>query len=114
MTPGKYLAKLPREKRETLEKLRRSIRAAAPDAEEGMSYGVPVFIQGKPIAGYAAAKQHCTYFPMSGSVIEKLKDELKSFDTSKGAIRFPIGSTLPARLIRKLIALRLRELREGG
>jgi uncharacterized protein YdhG (YjbR/CyaY superfamily) len=111
--PDAYLAKLSPEKRATLEKVRKAIRAAAPDAEEGMSYGMPAFIRGKPIAGYAAAANHCSYYPMSGAITAALASELKSYDTSKGAIRFPIGKPPPAALIRKLVKARLAEI-EGA
>lgn len=111
--PDAYLARLSPEKRATLEKIRKAIRAAAPKAQEGMSYGVPAFIQGKPIAGYTASAKHCSYFPMSGSVIATLKDDLGGYDTSKGAIRFPIGKPLPAALIRKLVKARLAEVTEA-
>lgn len=105
-----YLAKLTPEKRATLEKIRAAIRAAAPDAEEGTSYGMPAFIQGKPIAGYAASATHCAYYPMSGSIVAAMSDELAGYDTSRGAIRFPIGKPLPARLIKKLVRARLDEI----
>lgn len=105
-----YLATLSPDKRATLEKVRKAIRAAAPEAEEGMSYGMPAFILGKPIAGYAASASHCAYYPMSGAVVSKLKAELVGYETSKGAIRFPIGEPLPATLIRKLVEARLSEL----
>ena len=109
-----YLAKLSAAKRATLEKVRAAIRAAAPDAEEGVSYGLPAFIQGKPIAGFAAGKDHCSYYPMSGSVVKTLGAELKNYTTSKGAIRFPMGKPLPAALIRKLVKVRLAEIADAA
>src|SRR5688572_30106849 len=105
-----YLARLSPEKRATLEKIRKAIRAAAPEAEEGMSYGMPAFIQGKPIAGYAASAKHCAYYPMSGAIVEALAADLEAYETSKGAIRFPIGKPLPASLIRKLVKARIAEI----
>jgi uncharacterized protein YdhG (YjbR/CyaY superfamily) len=109
-TPDAYLAGLSPDKRATLQKLRQTIRAAAPEATEGMSYGLPAFIQGKPIAGYAAAANFCSYYPMSGSVIATLKGELEGYETSKGAIRFPIGKPPPLALVRKLVKARLAEI----
>jgi 3-methyladenine DNA glycosylase AlkD/uncharacterized protein YdhG (YjbR/CyaY superfamily) len=105
-----YLAKLSGDKRATLEKVRRAIRAAAPHADEAMSYGMPAFIQGKPIAGYSASANHCSYFPMSGSVTETLETELRAYETSKGGFRFPIGQPPRATLIRKLVKARLAEV----
>jgi len=108
-----YLARLSADKRATLERVRKAIRAAAPDAEEGMRYGMPAFIQGKPIAGYAASTHHCACYPMSGAVVEALKSELEGYATSKGAIRFPVGKPPPPSLIRKLVHARLREIDAG-
>lgn len=105
-----YLAKLSADQRATLEKVRKAIRAAAPDAEEGMSYGMPAFIQGKPIAGYNASADHCSYFPMSGAITAQLADDLKKYEVSKGGFRFPIGKPPPATLIRKLVKARLAEI----
>lgn len=105
-----YLATLSADKRATLEKLRETIRAAAPEAKEGMSYGMPAFIQGKPIAGYRAAAKFCSYYPMSGRVIESLKNDLAKYEVTKGAIHFPIGKPLPLMLVRKLVKARLAEI----
>jgi uncharacterized protein YdhG (YjbR/CyaY superfamily) len=105
-----YLAKLSADKRATLQKVRKAIRAAAPEAEEAMSYGMPAFIQGKPIAGYSASAAHCSYFPMSGAITEKLAADLKAYDVSKGGFRFPVGKPPPAILIRKLVKARLAEI----
>lgn len=111
-TRDAYLAKLSPEQRATLEEVRGAIRAAAPKAVEGLSYGMPAFIQGKPIAGYAASAKHCAYHPMSGAVVAALRSALVGYETSKGTIRFPIGEPLPATLIRELIRARLAELAE--
>ena len=115
MPPGKsevdaYLAGLSADKRATLEKVRQAIRAAAPKAREGLSYGMPAFIQDKPIAGYSASARHCAYYPMSGAITSALADDLRGYDTSKGAIRFPVGQPPPAALIRKLVKARLAEI----
>lgn len=109
-----YLASLSPEKRATLDKVRKAIRAAAPDAEEGMSYGMPAFIQGKPIAGYSGSAAHCSYFPMSGALTAKFATELKAYDVSKGGFRFPIGKPPPAALVRKLVKARLAEIEAGA
>lgn len=107
-----YLAKLSAEKRATLEKVRRAIRAAAPEAEEGLSYGMPAFIQGKPIAGYSASAAHCSYFPMSGAITAQFEEELAKYEVSKGGFRFAIGKPPPAALIKKLVKARLAEIEE--
>jgi uncharacterized protein YdhG (YjbR/CyaY superfamily) len=111
----RFLARLSPEARATLEKIRSAIRAAAPQAEEGFSYGVPAFRhRDRPIAAYAAAKHHCSYFPMSPAVITAHASALKGYELSKGAIRFPMGQPLPAALVRKLVRARLAELESGG
>ncbi len=113
-THQQYLDGLKAEQRAALEKVGRAIRAAAPDAEEGLSYGLPAFIwNGKPLAAFAAASAHCSYFPMSGSITTALAKDLKGYDTSKGTIRFPATKPLPAALVKKLIKARLAELEES-
>ena len=107
-----YLATLPEEPRAALEKLRATIRAAAPDATEGFSYGIPAFrLGGRPLVSYAALKDHCSFFPMSPAVIEANRKELERYDTAKGTIRFPADRPLPAALVRKLVKARIAELR---
>jgi uncharacterized protein YdhG (YjbR/CyaY superfamily) len=105
-----YLEGLDEPKRETLAQLRQAILDVLPEAEQGMSYRLPAFkVRGKTIAGFAAFKTHLSYLPHSGSVFPELKDELKGYTTSTGALRFDIGQPLPAPLVEKLIAVRLRQ-----
>jgi uncharacterized protein YdhG (YjbR/CyaY superfamily) len=104
-----YLDGLDEAKRATLAQLRQSILEVLPEAEQGMSYGLPAFkVRGKTIAGFAAFKNHLSYLPHSGSVFPQLKEELKGYPTSTGALRFDIGRPLPAPLVKKLITVRLR------
>jgi uncharacterized protein YdhG (YjbR/CyaY superfamily) len=73
-----YLASLPATARSGLQKLRDAIRAAAPAAEEGFSYGVPAFrLGGRPLVAFAAAQHHSSFFPMSPAIIRTYADELK-------------------------------------
>jgi uncharacterized protein YdhG (YjbR/CyaY superfamily) len=105
-----YLEGLDEPKRETLAQLRQAILNVLPEAEQGMSYRLPAFrVRGKTIAGFAAFKSHLSYLPHSGSVFPELKDELKGYTTSTGALRFDIGRPLPASLVERLIAVRLRQ-----
>ena len=106
-----YLARLDEPKRSTLEELRRSIAAAIPDAEQGLSYGVPVFrIDGTPVAGFAAAKNWLSYLPHSGDVLSTISDEeLEGLSASKGALRFPVDQPLSDALVRTLIHARRAE-----
>jgi uncharacterized protein YdhG (YjbR/CyaY superfamily) len=106
-----YLAKVPEPARETLERMRAMIRAAAPkDAAEGISYGMPAFKYRKPLAGYAAFKDRCSLFPMSGAVVAAMKDELKDHVTSKGAIQFALEKPMPMALVKKIVKARLAEI----
>jgi uncharacterized protein YdhG (YjbR/CyaY superfamily) len=105
-----YLAALDEPKRATLAQLRQAILDVLPEAEQGISYGAPAFkVRGKTIAGFAAFKNHLSYLPHSGSVFPQLKDELKGYATSLGALRFDIDRPLPVPLVEKLIAVRLRQ-----
>jgi uncharacterized protein YdhG (YjbR/CyaY superfamily) len=106
-----YLAGLPRDARATLVQIRQGIRKAAPEAVEGFSYGAPAFrYQDRPLAAYAALKDHCSYFPMSPAVLRAHSAELKNYQLSKGTIRFPIEKPLPATLIKKLVRARIAEI----
>lgn len=106
-----YLANIPEPAHSTLQKLRATILAAAPKGTvESIAYGMPAFTLKKHIAGFAAFKNHCSYFPMSGSVIANLSAELTKYTTSKGAIQFPLDKPLPATLVKKLIQARLAEI----
>jgi len=105
-TPADYLAAVSREKRTALEKLRKNIKAAAPGAEECISYGLPAFrLNGKLLVAYGAAAKHCAFYP--GSVVQAFKEELKDYDVTKGTIRFPADKPLPAGLVRKLVKARM-------
>jgi uncharacterized protein YdhG (YjbR/CyaY superfamily) len=105
-----YLASVEEPKRSTLEALRTTILEIVPEAEQGMSYGVPAFrVEGKVVAGFAAFKNHLSYLPHSGSVFPELKDELAGYTTSTGALQFPIDRALPKALVRKLIRIRKRQ-----
>jgi uncharacterized protein YdhG (YjbR/CyaY superfamily) len=106
-----YFAGLPADKRAALQKLRKDIQAAAPHAEEGLSYGLPGFrLNGRPLACFAAAADHCSLHPMSAAVIRAHAADLAGYETSKGTIRFPPGKPLPAALVRKIVRTRMAEL----
>jgi uncharacterized protein YdhG (YjbR/CyaY superfamily) len=107
-----YLAGLDEPKRTTLKKLRRTIRGIVPDAEECISYGMPAFrLESKVIAGFAAFKNHLSYLPHSGSVLGELGDDLAGYQSTPGSLHFPIDRPLPKALVRRLIAVRLNEVR---
>jgi uncharacterized protein YdhG (YjbR/CyaY superfamily) len=105
-----YLEGLEEPKRTTLARLRQMILDVLPEADQGISYGVPAFkVEGKTIAGFAAFTNHLSYLPHSGSVFPQLSDELQGYTTSSGALRFGVDEPLPVSLVTKLIAVRLRQ-----
>jgi uncharacterized protein YdhG (YjbR/CyaY superfamily) len=107
-----YLHGVEEPKRRTLEELRRTILEIVPEAEQVISYGVPAFrVGGNTVAGFAAFKNHLSYLPFSGSVLEQLADELDGYTMTKSALHFPVDRPLPKPLVEKLIALRLADVR---
>ena len=107
-----YLAALSEDKRAALERLRRIVQATAPKAQECISYGLAAFrLDGRPLVAFGAAVNHCAFYPMSGSTVEAHRDDLKDYDTSKGAIRFQPDKPLPTALVRKLVKARIAENR---
>jgi uncharacterized protein YdhG (YjbR/CyaY superfamily) len=107
-TIDEYLAGLSQENRAALQNVRRAIHAAAPGAEECISYGMPAFrLNDKLIAGFRAAATHCSFHPMSGETVATLKADLVGYDTSRGTIRFSGRAGLPATLVRKLVKTRI-------
>lgn len=112
MTVDEYLSKAPEPQRSTLTELREMLLSMLPNAEEAISYGVPaLMVNGKAVAGYAHAKAHCSYFPHSGVVLEKVEPELlEGYDWSKGTLRFPVDQVPGRGLIRRLLDIRLEML----
>ncbi len=105
-----YLAALPEESRAALEALRRTIRAAAPEATETIAYEMPAFRdRGRFLVSYAAYRNHCSLFPASQAVREALGDELEPYLSGKGTIRFRAEEPLPAALVTRIVKLRLEE-----
>jgi uncharacterized protein YdhG (YjbR/CyaY superfamily) len=105
-----YLARVPEPARTTLEKIRATIRAAAPkDAAECISYGMPAFRYKGALVGYAAFKQHCSFFPMSGRVLDDFADDVKEYRTAKGTLQFPQDKPLSAALVKKMVKARVEQ-----
>lgn len=105
-----YLHGLEEPKRSTLQALRGAILEIIPAAEQGISYGMPAFrLQGKTVAGFAAFKDHLSYLPHSGTVLEQLADDLADYTMTKGSLHFPIDRPLPTSVLKRLIAVRISE-----
>jgi len=110
-THDEYLAGVSRDQRAALERLRKTIRAAAPEAEECISYQLAAFrLHGKPLVAYGATAGHCAFYPMSGITIAAHREELEGYKTSKGTIRFQPSKPLPAALVRRLVKARIAEM----
>jgi len=105
-TIDQYLAPLPADQRDALQKLRKTIRAAAPGVEECISYGMPGFrYDGRMLVWFGAAAKHCAFYP--GGVVQAYAKALAAFETSKGTIRFQPDRPLPAALVRKIVKERI-------
>ena len=109
-----YLATLDPPQREALEVLRRTILEILPGAEQCLAYRVPAFKDGENVVvGFAAAKKHLSHFPHSGWVLSQLPDDVATYDTSKGTLRFSVDEPLPKSLVTKLIDVRRSEIKHG-
>jgi len=114
-TFDEYMAGVWDDQRAALEKLRKTIHAAAPGAGECISYGLAAFkLDGRPLVALGAGKDHCAFYLMSGSTVEDHAEDLKKYDTSKGTIRFQPDKPLPASLVRKLVKARIAENASRG
>lgn len=108
----KYLAVLPDDQREALEKLRKTILSVAKGAEEKMSYGMPTVVYKGNLVHYAAFKSHMSLFGASAFMTNELKSELEGFKTSKGTIQFTVEKPLPVTLVKKIVKARMKENEE--
>jgi uncharacterized protein YdhG (YjbR/CyaY superfamily) len=105
----RYLAALPADQRAALQGLREQILALAPEAVEGISYGMPAYkVDGKPLVYFAAAKAHCGLYGNNARFLAP--DELARIDHSKGTLRFTPDSPLPETIVEKVVRGRLREI----
>ena len=109
-TVDEYLETLPDDRRAVMDQLRTTIRAAAPDAHEQLSYKMPAFkTHGQFLVSYDAYKKHYSLFPASDAVIERLGDEIRPHLSGRGTIQFPADRPLPVDLVRRIVEIRLEE-----
>ena len=105
-----YMVAIPPEYRAALEKLRATIKAAAPEARETISYQMPAFRdQDLLLVSYAAFRDHCSFFPMSTKVIADHRKELAPYATGKGTLQFTIDGPIPGKVVEKIVKARLTE-----
>ena len=111
-TIDEYLAGVSAAQRIALEKLRKTIRTVAPKVEEGISYGIPAFrLNGGALVFFGAWANHCSFYPGSSTTLKKFRDDLKSFQITKGTVRFLPDNPLPLALVKKLVKARIAENR---
>ena len=103
-----YIAGFPEDVQEILEKIRKTIRNAAPDAEEAIKYQIPTFVLNGNLVHFAAFKKHIGFYPAPRG-IEAFKDELSVYKGAKGSVQFPLGEPVPFDLISRIVKLRVRE-----
>lgn len=103
-----YIARFPAEVRVILDELRATIKKAAPEARESISYQMPAYALNGPLVYFAAYKNHIGFYP-TGSGIENFKNELSAYSGSKGTVRFPLDQPLPFDLITKMVKFRVKE-----
>jgi len=108
-----YLAAQPPATRTVLEELRRTIRAAAPEATESIAYDMPALrLGGRFVVSYAAFKRHYSLFPASAVVRAALGAELEPYLYGKATLRFPVARPVPLDLVKRVVEIRLAEVEE--
>lgn len=107
-----YLSLLPEDVRKTLETLRQTIKSAAPNAEESISYQIPTYKQNGPVIYFAAFKKHCSLLPVDKDVQELFADELKDYKINNYTVQFTVQKPLPATLVKKIVQLKLKKNKE--
>ena len=109
-TVDEYIARFPEDIRAVLEKIRTTVRKAAPDAEETISYRMPAYKQDGVLVYFAAYQRHIGFYP-TASGIENFKDELSTYKSARGSVRFPLDRSIPYGLIGNIVRFRVRENR---
>ena len=103
-----YIATFPKDIQKILEELRATIKAAAPNAEEKISYQMPTFFLNGNLVHFAAFKEHIGFYP-TPSGIEAFKKELAVYKGAKGSVQFPLDQPMPLDLIRRIVEFRVDE-----
>jgi uncharacterized protein YdhG (YjbR/CyaY superfamily) len=104
-----YLKAVPPAPRAALQRLRKTIQAAAPEATELISYGIPAFKHHRMLVYYAAFRDHCSLFGVGTALMRKHQKALAPYKMSKGTIQFTVEKPLPTALVRKLVKARIAQ-----
>jgi uncharacterized protein YdhG (YjbR/CyaY superfamily) len=107
-----YIALQPQSHREMLEQIRHAIRSAAPKAEETISYMIPAYKYKGLVVGFGATKKGCSFYVMSGTILDSYAKELKDYTGTKSAVHFELDKKLPLALIKKITKERVRQNEE--
>jgi uncharacterized protein YdhG (YjbR/CyaY superfamily) len=108
-----YIAAQPAAARAAVKRVRNTIRKAMPMADEVISYGIPAYkLNGRAVIFFAGWKQHYSIYPATDGLAEAFKDELASYEVSKGTIRFPLSEPVPVKLIEHIAKFRARQAAE--
>lgn len=111
-TVEEYISKTTAEAQEKLWQIRAILKKVAPDAKESMKWGTPVFEEKRILFGYAAFKDHLNFIP-TPAAMEPFKKDLAAYRTGKGTIQFSYDKPLPADIIRKIAAFRVRDVKKN-
>lgn len=103
-----YIAMFSNDVQKKLQQLRNTIKLAAPQAEEIISYQMPAYKQNGPLVYFAAYKKHIGFYP-TGVGITNFKDEIVAYKSSKGAVQFPIDKPLPLALVKKMVEFKVKD-----
>jgi len=110
-----YLASLPKDQRDALQRMRDEVARIVPHAVETISYGMPAFkLRGKFLVSYAGWKTHCSIYPLTDTFMESHADDIEGFDRTKGSLHFTPTAPLPASLIEDLVMARIADIESGG
>ena len=110
-----YFAGVPPKARAELKKIRATIRAEAPAAVDGFSYGIPGFrLEGKPLVWYAAWKEHTSMYPLTSGAKAALGTKIDKYKTSKGTIQFPLSEPVPLNVVKRIVKARVAEIRNSS
>ncbi len=103
-----YIANFPANQQAVLQQIRRTIKSAAPEACEKISYGIPTFFLKSNLVHFAAFKTHYGFYPGPDAIIQ-FKEDFAPYEQSKGAVHFPLNKPVPLALIRRVTEARVRE-----